>query len=105
MMTPSAACIAFIDSTCVVPLENRAIPGAGRKVSSKAKGSAWPNQPGIGWATEPMMRGAAYMYAGAPGPPFRYLYPHPTAKSMSLSRTSHFTAPAACARSHTVRMR
>ena len=38
--------------------------------------------------------------AGAPGPPFRYLYPQPTAKSAPQAWRSTGSAPTECDRSH-----
>ena len=39
------------------------------------------------------------MKAGAPGPPFKNLYVHPTAKSQLISLRFKGTAPALCAKS------
>ena len=43
--------------------------------------SAWANQPQIGWSSVPAAPARTYDHAGAPGPPCRNLYVHPTARS------------------------
>ena len=49
---------------------------------ANANGCACPSQPVSGWRTTLDDAGAPRSAnAGAPGPPFRYLYPHPTARS------------------------
>ena len=77
MSTPSNACSAASsassDSIGGVPMRARAMPGAPTYSSAIANGSACPCQPGTTLTNASWCRAATYPYAGAPGPPLRYL--------------------------------
>ena len=90
------------DTTGWVPQRNRPIPAAGSYRSSIANGRACPHQPDTGDQNRSWWRRCTHTKAGEPGPPFRYLYVHPTAKSASAAETSTGSAPAEWARSQMI---
>src|SRR5439155_650580 len=59
-----------------------------------------PNQPQIGCRTTVCRSARTYRNAGAPGPPLRYLYVQPTARSAPAAVSPTGTAPAEWHRSH-----
>ena len=89
-------------STCCVPVIKRRMPGAGSYSGTNANGFLWPSQPSSGCRTCSISAGATQVYEGAPGPPLRYLYPQPIAKSAPSQAISSSRTPVECERSHTV---
>ena len=85
-----------------MPSSSRRTSGCGSWRAPISNCDAWANHPQIGCSIVATRSGATYDHAGAPGPPCRNLYVHPTASSTPSSTTSTSTAPAACDRSHTV---
>ena len=67
-----------------------------------ANWSRCPNQPQIGWRSAGCRSRRTYRNAGAPGPPLRYLYVHPTARSTPAEASGTSIEPAECDRSHSV---
>ena len=60
---------------------------------------SWPHQPSNRFKLEEWYLSFTKTPEGAPGPPFKYLYPHHAAKSISQLFNSNCTFPAACAKS------
>ena len=84
-----------------VPVSQPPSPAAASCPSRKANGAACPIHPVTGWRIAPHSARATCRKAGAPGPPFRYLYPHPTASRAPSAASDSGTAPMLWLRSHT----